>query len=360
MGTGGVRDGTSDRPDRRQAGGAGVAREEARASLRLVPACVGQDARAVSDPPAASRPQRENIGAPSSSDAKGSSRNMSEETIVAIFDSAYAAGAACAELIDAGLPDDAITWTSAAAAQVTANSRPRRERSFWSNLFGGEPDHDTVVYDRSLEGGADVLTVRVPAELVARAAAILERHRPVDIEERARAYRLTPLPSLADDDTIYGSGEAMRPSGEEQSPTGGRLLDRGTTRVRRFVVEMPVELAPPPQGERVAVDGDRDPGFAEARDPFGGAAMVPTAPGTTPMSAPEPMLAAGPMLAPEPMPAAGPMLATGTISRLADEPTSRRAASDRAEWPRDGVGRGDAEIVHLDDVSTAPGTRQKR
>ena len=35
-----------------------------------------------------------------------------------------------------------------------------------SSLFGGEPDHDTAVYDRSLESGSSVVTVRVPDEHV--------------------------------------------------------------------------------------------------------------------------------------------------------------------------------------------------
>ena len=189
---------------------------------------------------------------------------MTQETIVAIYDSAYAAGAACAELVDAGLPDDAVTWTSAAPAQADA-TRPRRERSFWSTLFGGEPDHDTTVYDRSVESGSDVLTVRVPGEHVAKCIEILEKHRPVDIDERARSYRLTPRDvASADDDTIFdGVAEALplaatRASGA-RLPVGGRLVDRGTTRVRRFVVEVPVQEgavhAAPAAVERHPVEG---------------------------------------------------------------------------------------------------------
>ena len=259
---------------------------------------------------------------------------MTQETIVAIYDSAYAAGAACAELVDAGLPDDAVTWTSAASAQMAANSRPRRERSFWSNLFGGEPDHDTVVYDRSVESGSDVLTVRVPGEQVARYVAILEKHRPIDIDERARSYRLTPPSPVGGDDTIYGSGDAMLPLSEEQLSVGKRLVDRGTTRVRRFVVDTPIERRLTLHAERVSVERRAVAGFAQSPEAFTDKVVA--------------------MAETDEMPV------VGKTSRVAEEVTLRRATDERVETIRDSLRREEVEITRTDGATAVPDARRPR
>ena len=65
------------------------------------------------------------------------------------------------------------------------------EKGFWASLFGGEPDHDTAVYGRSIDSGATVVTVKVPADRYDEAATILEKHNPVDIDERSTQYGLT-------------------------------------------------------------------------------------------------------------------------------------------------------------------------
>ena len=37
---------------------------------------------------------------------------------------------------------------------------PVREEGFWASLFGGESEHDTAVYDRSLDTGSSVVIVK--------------------------------------------------------------------------------------------------------------------------------------------------------------------------------------------------------
>ena len=44
------------------------------------------------------------------------------------------------------------------------------------------------MYDRSLESGSSVVTVRVPGEHVDGVTRILERHDPIDIDERAASF----------------------------------------------------------------------------------------------------------------------------------------------------------------------------
>jgi uncharacterized protein (TIGR02271 family) len=57
-----------------------------------------------------------------------------------------------------------------------------------------------------------------------------------------------PAPATA------GKGEEVIPLSEEQLDVGKRTVDRGTTRIRRYVVEKPVEQDVKLRGERVTVE----------------------------------------------------------------------------------------------------------
>ncbi len=108
---------------------------------------------------------------------------MTDETIVAVYDTPAHAESAVADLRAAGVAAEAIS-TQAKASAVSAN--PAREQSIWASLFGGEPDHDTGVYDRSVAGGATVVTVRTQGAPVDQVMTILEAHHPIDMDERRR------------------------------------------------------------------------------------------------------------------------------------------------------------------------------
>ena len=192
---------------------------------------------------------------------------MNEEIIVAVYDTEAHADAAVRDLEAAHVPPTAITRHAGGRA---ASGNPAGQ-GFWSSLFGGEPDHDTSVYDRSLESGSSVVTVRVPDEHVDRVTEILERHHPIDIDERAASFGLGANRSAtAPAGTRGAHGAALRdgdeeviPISEEQLTIGKRLVNRGTTRIRRFVVETPVEENVTLHSERVSID--RRPASAGAR-----------------------------------------------------------------------------------------------
>ena len=191
---------------------------------------------------------------------------MSDETLVAVYDSAAQADAAVQDLRAANVPEDAITQHagtgtgSGMMSGSTTGSVPMRERSFWSGLFGGQPDHDTAVYDRSLQGGSMVVTVKAPEQHVAVAAAILDRHSPIDIDERASGYGLSAGAADAVPAPVAGAGsgtaveQAVIPLSEERLVVGKRVVNRGSTRVRRFVVETPVEQQVTLRDETVQVE----------------------------------------------------------------------------------------------------------
>ena len=194
---------------------------------------------------------------------------MNEETIVAVYDTAAHADEAVRDLHAANVPANAIsqhagTGTgSGLMAGSAQTSAPAREPGFWSRLFGGEPDHDTSVYDRSLDSGSTVVTVRVPDEHVESVSRILELHNPVDLDQRASGYGIgatttttttqaTVAPAV--DATTPRTGDRVIALSEEQLVVGKRLVNRGSTRVRRYVVETPVEENVTLRSEQVSIE----------------------------------------------------------------------------------------------------------
>ena len=90
---------------------------------------------------------------------------MTDETIVAVYDTAAHAQAAVSSLKEAGVPADAIhvhAGTEGMSGGASDTVAGPREEGFWASLFGGSPDHDTTVYDRSVDSGSTVVTVKTP------------------------------------------------------------------------------------------------------------------------------------------------------------------------------------------------------
>ena len=215
---------------------------------------------------------------------------MADETIVAVYDTAAHAEAAVRDLRAANVPEGAIdqhTGTSTTGTSTTGTSTtgmatgstynpaaPVRERGFWASLFGGETEEDTTVYDRSLHSGSTVVTVKVPEMHVTRVMEILESHHPIDIDERAASYGMTqtttttrtPMATPVTGVSTATTGvqtTGMQTTGqeggviqlaEESLVVGKRLVNRGGTRIRRFVVETPVEEQVTLHDERVTVE----------------------------------------------------------------------------------------------------------
>jgi uncharacterized protein (TIGR02271 family) len=199
---------------------------------------------------------------------------MNEEIIVAVYDTEAHADGAVRDLEAAHVPPEAISrhaGTKSVSGSGTSATNSAEGQGFWSNLFGGEPDHDTAVYDRSLQSGSSVVTVRVPDEHVDAVTRILERHQPIDIDERAASLGLGAHRTPAAVASTQGSHETALPNGgeevialsEEQLTVGKRLVNRGTTHIRRFVVETPVGENVTLHSERVSID--RRPASAGAR-----------------------------------------------------------------------------------------------
>ena len=176
---------------------------------------------------------------------------MTEETIVAMYDVPAHAEAAIRDLKAANVPPNAISTHADGGTAGGTTAAPAREPGFWANLFGGETT-DSATFDRSVASGSTVVTVKVPEQHKSRVIEILERHDPIDFDDRAASYGTTqttttttatapvaaaPLPKAAatatGDDTI----KVM----EERLVVGKRAVNNGGARVRSYVVETPVE-----------------------------------------------------------------------------------------------------------------------
>jgi len=265
---------------------------------------------------------------------------MNEEIIVAVYDTEAHAAAAVRDLEAAHVPQEAISrhaGTKSASGSAVSSANSDEGQGFWSSLFGGEPDHDTAVYDRSLESGSSVVTVRVPDEHVDGVTRILERHQPIDIDERAASLGLganrtpaavTGMQGSPDTATaLRNGGEEVIALSEEHLTVGKRLVNRGTTHIRRFVVETPVEKNVTLHSERVSID--RRPASAGARVDDADFTDRTIEVAETDEDA-----------------------VVGKTARVKEEVVVHKEATDRVETVRDTVRRQDVEIERDDDATS--------
>ena len=179
---------------------------------------------------------------------------MTEETIVAMYDTPAHAEAAIRDLKAADVPPTAISSHAQGGTAGGMTSPPAREPGFWANLFGGE-SADSAVYDRSVASGSTVVTVKVPEQHKSRVVEILERHDPIDFDDRAASYgaaqttttrtetvAATPIAAAAPKVApAAATGDETIKVMEERLTVGKRAVNRGGARVRSYVVETPVE-----------------------------------------------------------------------------------------------------------------------
>jgi hypothetical protein len=129
---------------------------------------------------------------------------MTEETLVAVYDTPHEADAAIHDLKVHGVPPSAITLHAKGdlSGQASPGVTPPPEQHFLPRMFGYEPtpqdEHDQLVYEHSLEAGSSVVVVHgVPPSKI-DVTTILERHNPIDIDERGLergVVRTTEMPA---------------------------------------------------------------------------------------------------------------------------------------------------------------------
>jgi uncharacterized protein (TIGR02271 family) len=221
------------------------------------------------------------------------------EHIVAIFDTDPAADAAARDLETAGIPASSVRRYRpreglSSGTPVISTETPSTGGGFWAWLLGEESTGNAPSYyprdeERYVQGaraGNAVVSVMVEdASRIHEVVTMLEAHHPLELEEetdesavRDSAAELSSLsapapsaqfssPSAAPPASPHlGTGpdvsapsrdEEVIPLAEEQIEVGKRTVDRGVTRVRRYVVERPVEQDVTLRGQRVTIERRR-------------------------------------------------------------------------------------------------------
>lgn len=227
-----------------------------------------------------------------------------QEHIVAVFDSDTSAAEAARELQQAGIPASSIRQYRRDGEIEQRQETQDSGGGFWSWLLGEEggtadlPRHHRS-YDRSVDSGRAVLAVTIADDTqIHRAIELIDAHHPVEINEEteegdeasstaglttgagtqtgawASGNTRTAATSTSGSagvrstgsvaDTAQGRREETIPLAEEELEVGKRVVDHGTTRIRRYVVETPVEREVTLHGERVSVERRRPVAGTEA------------------------------------------------------------------------------------------------
>lgn len=122
---------------------------------------------------------------------------------------------------------------------------------------------DPITNDRSLNEGSPVVTVgSIPEHDLDAVTRILGRHNSINIDERAVGYGMQSTAATAgagDATTAAPARAAVTDSGaiqlsQESLAVGKRVVNRGGTRIRRYVVETPVEKNATLHTEKVTLD----------------------------------------------------------------------------------------------------------
>ncbi len=185
--------------------------------------------------------------------------HTTDQTIVAVYDTAAHAELAMQDLLAAKVPSSAIErhTQEGTYAGDAASAPAKKPGGFASNLFGTDTHADAATYDDSLAKGGTVVTVHgIPDADFESVAAILEQHHPIEFNDGAAASAsttaTTPMPAASRPASM--AGEETLQLSEESLVVGKRMVNRGGTRIRRYVVETPVEQQVTLHDERVSVD----------------------------------------------------------------------------------------------------------
>ena len=166
---------------------------------------------------------------------------MLYEKVVAVYDTEASANAAMKSLKSAGyVADDISVIRNESEAEIAGLYEP----GIWQRLFGRDLEHhEAAVLGRSLKEGSVIVSVRVPETEASKVLSLLDTHQPVDMVDRAKAYDFkgatAGIATMAAASKL--PGEELLRVAEEQINVGKRIVEAGHTRVRRFVVDKPVE-----------------------------------------------------------------------------------------------------------------------
>ena len=229
-----------------------------------------------------------------------------QQTLIAVFDNRGDAQKAQEELVACGYPREQVRLSEGDAAGDASRQQGAAGRSdsdtsftsgirhFFSDLFGTDRSEPAQMYSEAVSRGNYVLTLTADSlPEVERAADIVERFGPIDIDEHAEMWRGAPAGQeamRADAGTMqqaqagsqqYAQDQLGQPGTPQRAETtaipviqeelkvGKRQVERGGVRIYQRVVETPVNESVGLREEHVnverhAVNRPLDPSDADA------------------------------------------------------------------------------------------------
>jgi uncharacterized protein (TIGR02271 family) len=213
-----------------------------------------------------------------------------QHTVAAVFDNYNEAQHAFDDLVASGFSreDVHLSQSNEAGSSVAGDATSASERrveddesggtgigSFFRRLFGSDDEtSDAELYSEAVRRGSYVLTVEVPDDnLVDQATDVLDRHHPVNIDERASQWKSGGWASqesmrqsgAASETTSTAPGQVNTTQGmqgdarsipvvEEELRVGKRQVQRGGVRVYQRTTEEPVHESVQLRDEKVKVE----------------------------------------------------------------------------------------------------------
>ncbi len=195
-----------------------------------------------------------------------------QHTLVAVFDNRRDAQLALEDLVDSGFPRDVArlsegdpTGQSSLSPEPSAStdrddgSFGSSIKNFFTDIFGTDRSEHAQMYSEAVTRGHYVLTLTAASEPeVERAADIVERYGPVDIDEQAQQWQGSAAPLQqgaqmsqqlgASQGSVQGATQSSTqradttaiPVVQEELKIGKREVERGGVRIYQRVVETPV------------------------------------------------------------------------------------------------------------------------
>ena len=172
---------------------------------------------------------------------------MAHEHVVALFDTESNANAAANNLKSVGY-DTSVVSSSVAGDHV-------KEPGFWKKLFGKTvEEYEAKTFAHNVAKGGAVVAVHAPTTHLAEAGGLLAAHKAVDLKKRAVDDAiLTPKAAASIKEEVVAvpvapverelDKDAVIKLAKESINVGKKVVETGTTRLRRYVVEKPVEAS---------------------------------------------------------------------------------------------------------------------
>lgn len=196
-----------------------------------------------------------------------------QHTLVAVFDNRTNAQDAMNELLSSGFSTQDVRLSSSDISAATTTTTTTASdtgvgsgiKNFFSDLFGSDDNEQATRYQGAVSGGKNVITVTADSlEEVERAADIVQRFNPIDIDEQSSGMGASGAMLAGSQSGMSSSSMSTQsappqkqsalttssmqrdtttqsiPVVEEQLKVGKREVQRGGMRIFSRVVETPV------------------------------------------------------------------------------------------------------------------------